>query len=610
MLLLLRQLLPKPFSSSAISGLVVFFSVCVPVSVYATESSATEPDSTPLDTISALTEIAADLTTPTQTCAEVDFWVDPVDGSCPSLGLWQQPLFPDEAALMDGYVLPLSYAAADLGGELVANLTTAQQTTPQPASPDAPPVPTTPAPVSPPPPPPSDALNLPVLRSLKKPTGRKVLDTGVAIAGIRPKDTSENFWTRDFFTGNWGGSRDRDLRRGIDLYLALFSDVYSNVGGGKSQNTAFNNVVLAGFDLYTSKLGWWREGQIHVTAVDIRGVSVGRDYAGSLSSTYFVDPIKRGARLFEVWYGQKFGNTSQYELRVGKIFPFVRIAASQITGIFTNTAFQYPTYLGVSPNTGMSTPFASSPLGVQFSYTPGPQWLFIGQLQDGFDDPTGGSANQDGLNTGISAREGIEGIFEAVYRPNQERGSTGLPGFYRLGFQFHSGVFRSQSKNVNGLSRALFGGDRQEDVGNYAIYFMADQMVFRESPNPRDRTQGLNVFFKSVVTPKQDINTISLNITGGLAYEGLIPGRDRDVLGLGVSYSRFSDGIRTFDRETRRLNPTTPIRDAETVLELVYVAEITPWWYLIGSVQRIFQPNGNSTIPDATVLGISSRIAF
>lgn len=572
------------------------------ISVYALPTPVI---STEAITKSVFSEVGHTSVLQPQGCVLAESWLNPESEACSSFSLWQHPIWEENLDFGKASSAPvllsrISYAATDLGDVVTLDEAIAQQpTTPAP-----------PVPAAPPPKPPSDALNLPVLRSLKKPVGKKVLDTGVAIAGINPKDTSENFWTRDFLTGNWGGARDRDLKRGIDVYLALFSDVYSNVDGGKSQNTAFNNVVLAGFDLYTSKLGWWPEGQIHVTAVDIRGVSVGRDYAGALSSTYFVDPLKRGARLFEVWYGQKFGNRSQYELRLGKIFPFVRIAASQITGIFTNTSFQYPTYLGVSPSSGMSTPFASAPLGVQFSYTPGPQWLFVGQVQDGFDDPTGGFSNQDGLNTGISAREGIEGVVEAVYRPNQERGSTGLPGFYRLGFQFHSGVFKSQTKNVNGRSRALFGGDRREDVGNYALYFMADQMIYRESPDPRDRTQGLNAFFKTVVTPKQDINTISWNFSTGLAYEGLVPGRDRDVLGLGVSYSRFSDGIRTFDRETRSLIPSTPIRDAETVMELVYVAEITPWWYLIGSVQRIFQPSGNSNIPDATVIGISSRIAF
>ncbi|MBW4578381.1 MAG: carbohydrate porin [Tildeniella nuda ZEHNDER 1965/U140] len=604
---LLRQLSSLASATRAFTVLVGY-SFCA-LTASATPISATLVDEQPIgeqpiDKQPEISALSGSVThaewSPKQVYFASESASDTKEQSRQPFSLWQETVLGQESEIWSTAESPvpaISYSASDLGGELVADATVAQQ--PPSAEPPASP-----------PPPFSDAINLPVLRSLKKPVGKKVLDTGVGIAGINLKDPSERFWTRDFLTGNWGGTRDRLLQQGIDFYLAEFLDVYSNVGGGRSQDTAVNNVVLVGLDLYTTKLGWWNEGQIHITAVDIRGVSVGRDYAGSLSSVYFVDPLKRGARLFELWYGQKFGNKNQYELRLGKIFPFVRIAASQTTGIFTNTAFQYPTYLGVSPTSGLSTAFASAPLGIQFSYTPGPQWLFIGQIQDGFDDPTGGLSNQDGLNTRLNAREGVEGIVEAVYRPNQERGSTGLPGYYRFGFQFHSGIFKSQSKNITGQSVALFGGDRKEERGNHALYFMAEQMVWRESLNPRDRTQGLNVFFKTVVSPNQDINTISWNVAGGLAYEGLIPGRDRDVLGLGVSYSRYSNGIRNFDRNNRQINPGSTIRDAETVLELVYVAQIAPWWYLIGSLQRIIHPSGDSGIPDATVVGISSRFAF
>jgi porin len=135
-------------------------------------------------------------------------------------------------------------------------------------------------------------------------------------------------------------------------------------------------------------------------------------------------------------------------------------------------------------------------------------------------------------------------------------------------------------------------------------------MIFRESPDPSDRRQGLTTFFKTVFSPKDDINTVSFHIDGGLVYEGLIPGRDRDLLGIGVSYSQLSGGLRNFSRDLRRINPEAGVLNGETVIELAYAAEIAPWWILIGSVQKILAPGGSSATPDATVLGISSRFAF
>jgi porin len=482
----------------------------------------------------------------------------------------------------------ISYSAADLGGELVA---------------DSPPPETPGGPVF------SRALNLLSLRSLKKPVAEKVLDTGFNIAGRRLRDTSESFWTRDFLTGNWGGLRDELYEHGIDITLAHFAEVFGVVDGGKQRASAYNGVSVISFDFYTGKLGLWPGGQVHLTTSWLEGTSVTREYVGSLNTVYFADPPRKGYRLFELWYGQKLAN-NQLELRIGKIYPFVKIGITQSTNLFSNASFQYPTFLGSTNRFGVSSAFAVAPFGIQVLYDPTPQWFFYANLQDGFDDPSGGIDNFRGLSIGLSAKEGVEGIIEAGYKLNQEKGSTGLPGTYRLGFQFHTGQFKDTRRNENGGSLALAGGSPKIHTGNYAFYFVGEQMIFRESPDPSDRRQGLTTFFKTVFSPKDDINTVSFHIDGGLVYEGLIPGRDRDVLGIGVSYSQLSGGLRNFSRDLRRINPEAGVLNGETVIELAYAAEIAPWWILIGSVQEILAPGGSSATPDATVLGISSRFAF
>jgi len=58
------------------------------------------------------------------------------------------------------------------------------------------------------------------------------------------------------------------------------------------------------------------------------------------------------------------------------------------------------------------------------------------------------------------------------------------------------------------------------------------------------------------------------------------------------------------------IDPAGGIRDTEGVLELAYAAEIAPWWVAIASLQRIRHPSGFSNRPDATVIGLSNRVAF
>ncbi|MEO0770692.1 MAG: carbohydrate porin [Cyanobacteria bacterium J06649_4] len=436
----------------------------------------------------------------------------------------------------------------------------------------------------------SRALNISALRAVKKPLSNRVLDTAFSTP-FRQRPENPTFWTQDFLSGNWGGYRDHLYENGIDLYALQIVDAYVQPTGGQDQGSTVNSLSLIGTDLYTGPLGWWDGGQLHITAAWIETESLSQDSIGALNSTYFNDAPTNGVRMFEVWYGQKFAN-NRAELRLGTQYPFVRIASNQPASMFTNTAFDYPHFLGTTPDLGMSLPFAAAPFGVQFSYTVSPEVFFIGQLSDGFQDPSGGIENYQNVSVGLSAEEGIEGILELSYKLNQQRDATGLPGNYKTGIQFHTGRF-----NVNNTATS-----ETTQWGNGAIYAIADQMLYAE---PDQRIQGLTGFAKLLYTPYEDINTIDFHGSAGLSYEGLIPGRDRDVLGLAVAYSQISDGLRDADRIAN-----TSVRGAETVAEMIYSADIAPWWTLIGSVQYIIDPGGFSDRDDALVFGLSSRFAF
>jgi porin len=459
---------------------------------------------------------------------------------------------------------------------------------------------------TPPKPNPSIGLNLFVFRALKKPIANKVLDSGVAIAGIRPKDTSGSFFKQDFLSGEW---RTDLYDKGIDIYVAHAAEYFANLQGGKEEGSSYNGTTIFGLDLYSDKLKWYQGGQFHLTLALLAGTSVSTRFTGSLNTLYFADAPRKGFRLFELWYGQKF-DANKGEIRFGKIYPYVRISASQNAGFFQNQSFDYPTFLGSTPKSGHISPFAAAPFGLQVSYNLSPQITLIGQVQDGFDDITGGIENFQGFSIGLSSKEGIEGIAEIIYRLNQEPGSTGLPGYYRLGYQFHTGEFEDRRLNTERLPLALAGGTPKKVRGNYSVYFLAEQMLFRESMDPKDRRQGLQAFLKTVVLLKQSINTVNWNIAAGLTYEGLIPGRDRDVVGLGFTYSQIANGVREYNKDLKAIEPDTVIPDGETVFELAYGAEIAPWWVVIASFQKVIHPGGSSANPDATVIGISSRFAL
>lgn len=67
--------------------------------------------------------------------------------------------------------------------------------------------------------------------------------------------------------------------------------------------------------------------------------------------------------------------------------------------------------------------------------------------------------------------------------------------------------------------------------GNYAIYAIADQMLWREEGT---NDHGLSFFVRAGGAPA-DRNVIEFYADGGPSYKGLIPGRGDDTLGLAVA---------------------------------------------------------------------------
>src|SRR5205807_10583491 len=123
-------------------------------------------------------------------------------------------------------------------------------------------------------------------------------------------------------------------------------------------------------------------------------------------------------------------------------------------------------------------------------------------------------------------------------------------------------------------------------AGNYGLYFLADQVLWREVGKNDPAQQGLAGFFRVAAAPA-DRNLASFGIDGGLVYKGLIPTRDWDTVGIAGSYLEISDDLRRAQRDLNDIAvgagappPFTRIADYEAAIELNYKAQLTAWWTL------------------------------
>ena len=71
---------------------------------------------------------------------------------------------------------------------------------------------------------------------------------------------------------------------------------------------------------------------------------------------------------------------------------------------------------------------------------------------------------------------------------------------YRLGFWYDDGKFADQEIGQDGLSLAnpASNGLPRLHQGNYSIYAVADQLIWRERP---DTEEGVGVFFRAMAAP-------------------------------------------------------------------------------------------------------------
>lgn len=307
-------------------------------------------------------------------------------------------------------------------------------------------------------------------------------------------------------------------------------------------------------------------------------------------------------------------------MRAGQIAADDEFATSLYASTLINSTFGWPAILAADlPSGGPAYPLATP--GVRAALAPNGPLTFAAAIFNG--DPAGpGPGNpqlRDASGTSFRIDDGVFTIGEAAYALNQEKDAPGLPGTYKLGAWYHTGRFTDQRFDTTALSLAnpASSGVPKSHRGDYGLYAVLDQMIWRE---PDSTSEGLGVFLWLAGTPSSR-NQIAFYADSGLAYTGLLPGREADVLVVGFAYAQVSQVARALDADMRSFTGVnSPIGDSEIALELTYKAQATPWWTLQPDLQWIRHPGSHSPDPtdptgtrairNAAVIDLRTTIAF
>jgi porin len=144
-------------------------------------------------------------------------------------------------------------------------------------------------------------------------------------------------------------------------------------------------------------------------------------------------------------------------------------------------------------------------------------------------------------------------------------------------------------------------GRPKKRSGNYGVYFLLDQTLYCEKKDP---DQKLTAFFRYGIA-ESNVNRFNYYLGGGLTYAGLIPNRDEDQIGFALASAHNSG---KYQRTQRQSN--TPVKNSETVAELTYRVQATPWLSFQPDIQYVFNPGTDRSLDNALVTSIRFEVIF
>jgi porin len=434
----------------------------------------------------------------------------------------------------------------------------------------------------------------------------------------KPAGQWTGVWTRETLLGDIGGLRPWLGKYGVTFGLTETSEYLANLRGGLARGGDYDGLTTATVQVDTQKAFGLPGGLFNVSALQIHGQNLSENKLGTLNTASGIE-AQATTRLWELWYQQSFLD-KKLDIKIGQQSIDQEFMTSQYSALFVNTMFGWPGVPSYDmPSGGPAYPLAGLGVRVRGQITPsltGLAGVFAG-------DPLGN--NPDNISgTNFNLHNGALFIGELQYAINQPAegemvgvSQSGLPGTYKIGFWYNSGSFDDQRFDNTGVPLAnttLSTGVPQSHRGDYSIYAVADQMVWRPDP---DEPRSLGVFMRVMGAPG-DRNLISGSANLGLVLKAPFAGRDDDSAGIAVTWIKVGSHARDFDRDSLAFTGGPyPIRNSETVLEATYQYQVTPWWQLQADAQYTFNagagqnPNDPSqALRNTFVIGVRTNITF
>ena len=373
-------------------------------------------------------------------------------------------------------------------------------------------------------------------------------------------------------------TKDNAPSKALTFPISYSGEGFANLAGGYKQGAIIEGLLNVGVQGDLEKLANWKGASFLVSGLDPHGSSLTDNYVHGLNRVSSIEAYN-SVRLYEAWVQQELAD-GKVSIRLGQILADAEFFTSDSAALFLSGAFGDLPVITANINAPV---FPTAAPGVRVRWTATDALSLQTALFSGdAGDPA--TENQHGLDWRLN--EGVLAITEVTYTVNGEKESKGLRRVYKVGAFFNSSEPNSAFPNNPTLTNG--GG-----------YFVTDQQLWRKAGT---EDQGLSGFFRIGAAPN-DHSIVPFYFDTGFNFKGLLPWREKDIAGLGFTYTHLSSNLMLEDGQMASTHH-------EAALEATYKVAVKEWFSVQPDVQYIFNPGGTQRATNALVVGLRCTLSF
>ena len=413
--------------------------------------------------------------------------------------------------------------------------------------------------------------------------------------------------------------------RGFSFGINWVGDNIGNATGGTKRVAIHQGRFDFEGDLDFEKLAGWTGLKGHANVFSIYGHGLTHTSILNFATISEIEALPE-TRLYEAYLEQTLWG-GKLMIKVGQQAADVEFFDSQTDDLFVNGTFGWPAIKATNLPAGGPAPPIAVP-GVRVKAKPTEEITVFAAIFNGNPAAPGEGDPQLRDKHGLAFR-----VNDAPWLIGQVRydyvlnaGGQNLPGNITPGAWYHTGEFDDQRFTASGLSIADPAGDgiARKLRGNYGLFGVIEQTLYRPASVTETGVSasvpGITLFARAAYSPP-DRNQIDFYADGGIGFVGFVPGRPIDRFGIGVAYMHIGGAARALDLDTQVFSGLpTPVRTAETLIEIIYEAHIKPGWLLQPYFQYVFRPSGGipdpndpsgvTRIGDAAIFGLTTTVKY